>query len=54
MKKYLWAFVIFIVLIFSGILSIVGEVLEFFVGVVMIGFGVLAAIGLWIYVKVKG
>jgi hypothetical protein len=54
MKKYLWAFVIFIVLILSGILSIIGEILEFFMGVMMIGLGVLAAVVLLVYVKVKG
>ena len=54
MKKYLWGFVIFIALILSGIISIIAEILEFFAGVMLIGFGVLAAVVLWIYVKVKG
>jgi|GEM_PF-4779469 len=51
--KYLWAFVIFIVLIIAGIISIVGELLEFVFGVALTGIGLLAALGLWIYIKVK-
>jgi hypothetical protein len=54
MKKYLWAFAIFIILIISGIISVVAEILEFFIGVSLIGIGLLAALVLYIYVKVKG
>ena len=52
--KYLWAFIIFIALIIGGIVSIVGELLEFAFGVALTVIGVIAAIGLWIYIKVKG
>jgi Sec-independent protein secretion pathway component TatC len=51
--KYLWAFIIFIILIIAGIISIIGELLEFMLGVAMTGFGFLALLGLWIYIKVK-
>ncbi len=51
--KYVWAFVIFIFLIICGIISIVGELLEFAFGVALTGIGIIAAIVLWIYIKVK-
>ncbi|BAO54740.1 hypothetical protein [Nonlabens marinus] len=51
--KYVWAFVIFILLIIAGIISIIGELLEFVAGVALTGIGLLALLGLWIYVKVK-
>ena len=52
--KYVWAFVIFIGLIIAGIVSIIGELLEFVFGVALTGIGLLAALVLWIYIKVKG
>ena len=51
--KYVWAFVIFIGLIVAGIVAIIGELLEFVFGVAMTGIGLLAALALWIYIKVK-
>lgn len=51
--KYVWGFVIFIGLILMGIISIIGELLEFAFGVALTGLGIIAAIGLWIYIKVK-
>ncbi len=53
MKKYLWGFVIFILLIIGGAISIIAEILEFFMGVMLIGFGVLAAAVLYFYAKLK-
>ena len=50
--KYVWAFVAFVVLIIMGIVSIVGELLEFVFGIALTGVGLLAAVGLWIYIKV--
>ncbi len=54
MKKYLWGFVLFIALIIGGAISIIAEVLEFFMGVMLIGLGVLAVVVLYIYAKFKG
>ena len=51
--KYVWAFIIFIALILAGIVSIIGELLEFVFGVALTGVGLIAALGLWIYIKVK-
>lgn len=51
--KYLWAFIIFVILIIFGILAIIGEILELAVGIALSGIGLLALIVLWIYVKVK-
>ncbi|WP_194851502.1 hypothetical protein [Nonlabens antarcticus] len=51
--KYVWAFVIFIILIIGGIISLIGDLLEFAFGVALTGIGLIALIGLWIYIKVK-
>ncbi|WP_156339978.1 hypothetical protein [Nonlabens sp. YIK11] len=51
--KYVWAFIIFVGLILAGIVSIIGELLEFAFGVALTGIGIIAAIALWIYIKVK-
>jgi len=51
--KYVWAFVIFIMLIVAGIISIIGELLEFVFGVALTGIGILAALVLWIYIKMR-
>ena len=51
--KYVWAFIIFIGLIIAGIVSIIGDLLEFAFGVALTGIGIVAVIALWIYIKVK-